>query len=123
MQHALVTTTQIESPGESYEFDEAECLNRLRHGRILAITSQWQAFRPVRDIAVEAVRLIILHGRLTVHHLRTVLSTEASAFRITQINETLLLLAQEGFLKPTGPQLQVSPQALLQRKCKVSESN
>jgi hypothetical protein len=125
MQHGLVHTTSFyaldgtESRDGAYEFDEAECLHRLRYGRILAITSQWQTLAPVRDIAVEAVRLIMLHGRLDGNQLRRVLVTDASAFRATQVDDALLLLAQEGFLRPTAPQLQISPQAVLERKIKV----
>ena len=119
MQHALVHTTSLERD-DAYEFDEAECLNRLRYGRILAITSTWQPLEDVRDVAVEAVRLIMVHGRLTVAQLRRVLATKASSFRLSQIDRALLLLAKEGFLRPTAPQLQISPGALLQRKIKVS---
>lgn len=73
MQHSLVTTsclylTTNPTPDASedgvYEFNETECLNRLRFGRILGITENLPALKRHPD-AVDIVQRMMVHGRMT----------------------------------------------------------
>jgi hypothetical protein len=75
MQHGLVTTSCLylahpdpspDAPRDGlYEFDENECLNRLRYGRILHITQTLARLERYPE-AVEIVRRVMLYGRMTV---------------------------------------------------------
>ena len=89
MQHNLVQTTSfalLPDPSTStaedqYEFDIPECLNRLRYGRILALTAGWPGFGKGAGVAEEIVRMVMIYGKVKVRDVGPHLGAKGDAKR------------------------------------------
>lgn len=78
---ALLPGNEPISGEDQYEFDVPECLNRLRYGRILALTATWSGFGNSASVAEEIVRMITIYGKVKVKEIKRSLAGDGGSIR------------------------------------------
>ncbi|CAA7267952.1 unnamed protein product [Cyclocybe aegerita] len=103
VQHNVLWHAKGDDDVETFEVNVDECLMRLRFGRFIWLTEQIFG-----QTAADIVQIILDHGKLLPHDIRTLLSVEDSK-ALSQIDQVLHKLVSESYLKPSTILSHLSP--------------